>query len=66
MRDVLRRPQPAEGIFSSNFARCASGNALVMSVSMKPGAMQLMVMLRLPTSCASDLVNPMSAAFAAE
>jgi hypothetical protein len=37
-----------------------------MSVSMNPGATQLTVMLRLPTSWASDLVNPISAALAAE
>ena len=30
------------------------------------GATQLTVMLRLPTSCASDFVKPMSAALAAE
>ena len=31
-----------------------SGSARVMSVSMKPGATQLTVMLRLPSSCASE------------
>jgi len=36
-----------------------------MSVSMKPGATQLTLMLRLPSSCASYLVNPINAAFAA-
>ena len=50
---------------SSSFSRCASGSARVMSVSMNPGATQLTVMLRLPTSCASDRVKPSNAALAA-
>ena len=37
-----------------------------MSVSTNPGATQLTVMPRLPTSSASDFVNPVNAAFAAE
>ena len=36
-----------------------------MSVSMKPGATQFTVMLRLPTSRASDLVKPTTPALAA-
>src|SRR5207249_1432191 len=59
---VPRRPN---GIRDNNASRCASGSARVMSVSMKPGETQLTVMLRLPTSCASDLVKPTIAAFAA-
>ena len=34
-------------------------------VALVTGATQLTVMLRLPTSCASDFVKPTSAAFAA-
>ena len=58
-----RRPEGVAVLFSG--VLCASGSALVISVSMKPGATQLTVMLRLPTSCASDLVKPINAAFAA-
>ena len=34
-----------------------------MSVSMKPGATALTVILRLAISCASDLVKPINPAF---
>jgi hypothetical protein len=44
---------------------CASGSASVMSVAMKPGATQLTVMLRLPSSRASARVMPATPALAA-
>ena len=53
------------GICASSAVRCASGSARVMSVSMNPGATQLTVMLRLPSSRASDLVMPTTPALAA-
>ena len=66
MRDVLRRAQAAQRNLRQQRRRAARPAArFVMSVSMKPGATQLTVMLRLPTSCASDLVKPTSAALAA-
>ena len=46
-------------------AVCASDNDLVMSVSMKPGATQLTVMPRLPSSRASERVMPATPALAA-
>ena len=58
-------PSLPSGIRASSASRCASASALVMSVSMKPGATQLTVMLRLPTSCARLLVKPISAALPA-
>ena len=45
--------------------RCGSAIARVMSVSMNPGATQFTVTLRLPISRASDLLKPMTPAFAA-
>ena len=65
VRDVLRRAQPAERDPRQQRRALRLGQRRVMSVSMKPGATQLTVMLRLPTSCASDLVKPISAALAA-
>ena len=54
------------GIAAIAAARTASLSVVVISVSMKPGATALTVMSRLATSRASDLVSPMSPAFAAE
>ena len=45
-------------------SRAASGRSFVMSVAMKPGATQLTVMPRLPSSRASDRVMPATPAFA--
>ena len=43
-----------------------SGRALVISLSMKPGAMQLARMPRLPISLAIDVARPIKPAFDAE
>ena len=65
MGDVLRQAQPAQGDAREQLLALRRSSARVMSVSMNPGATQLTVMLRLPISCARDLVNPTSAALAA-
>lgn len=44
---------------------CSSTSALTMSVSIRPGATQLTVMLRLASSMASDLVAAITPALAA-
>jgi hypothetical protein len=44
---------------------CASASDSVMSVAMKPGATQFTVMLRLPSSWASERVMPATPALAA-
>ena len=46
-------------------SRAFSGMAAVMSVSMKPGATALTVMLRLASSLAAALVRPMRPALLA-
>ncbi len=58
-------PNLPSGTWPLKFVRCASVSARVMSVSMNPGAMTFAVMLREPTSRASDLVKPMMPALAA-
>ena len=58
-------PSRAMGIVPRIPSRCFSLSASVIGDSMKPGATQLTVMLRLATSAASALVMPMSPAFEA-
>ena len=58
-------PNLFSGVRSRIVALVSSGRPAVMRVPMNPGAMALTVMPREPTSFASDLVNPISPAFAA-
>src|SRR5438105_8234657 len=62
-RAVPARPSEAPSAIAF-FA--ASGSSFVMSVSIHPGLTAFTRTLRLPSSRASDLVNPMSPAFAIE
>ena len=59
-------PRRPSGIWLSSAAFWASGSTSVMSVAMKPGAMQLTVIPREPTSWASDLEKPIMPALDAE
>ena len=51
---IAGRAQPAQRICSNKTFRASSGKAAVMSVSMKPGATQLIRMPRLAYSFAAD------------
>src|SRR5207302_11325739 len=62
-RAVPARPSEAPSAIAF-FA--ASGSSFVMSVSINPGLTAFTRTLRLPSSRASDFVNPMSPAFAIE
>jgi 3-oxoacyl-[acyl-carrier protein] reductase len=53
------------GTCETMFSRCSSVSALVMSVSTKPGATTLKVMLREPSSRARERAKPTSAALEA-
>ena len=56
-------PARRSGIVFAHSARISSGIALVMSVAMKPGAIQFTLMPRGPISLAMDLEKPISPAF---
>ena len=59
-------PARRRGIVFAHSARISSEIALVMSVTMKPGAMQFDLMPRGPISLAMDFEKPMMPAFDAE
>ena len=65
MRDLIRRAEPTERYLRQQRGLLRLGSTSVMSVAMKPGAMQLTVTLRLPSSRASARVMPATPALAA-
>ena len=65
MGNVLWLAQMAQWNLGQQRFCCSSGKLAVMSVSIKPGATQLTVMLRLPSSRANARVMPATPALAA-
>jgi hypothetical protein len=65
MGDVGRLPEPAQRDLAQQGLLLLGRQAAVMSVAMKPGATQLTVMLREPSSRASARVMPATPALAA-
>ena len=59
-------PPLLNGIVFNHSSLASSGIWFVMSVMMKPGAIQLALMLRDPISLAIDLARPIIPAFDAE
>ena len=64
--DLVGGAHPALGDGRDRGGAHGVAEEVVISVSMKPGATALTVMSRLATSRASDLVNPIRPALAAE